>query len=51
MQQKAKFEWLKYGDANSKFYHAVIKGRQHKKKNFSLKKMELGVLTNQNYAI
>ncbi|EOY31409.1 Uncharacterized protein TCM_038348 [Theobroma cacao] len=26
-QQRAKIDWLKYGDTNSKFYHAIIKGK------------------------
>ncbi|EOY23818.1 Uncharacterized protein TCM_015594 [Theobroma cacao] len=30
-QQKAKLDWLKYGDCNSKYYHAIVKRRQHKK--------------------
>lgn len=28
--QQAKIEWLTDGDKNSKFFHAVVKGRTHK---------------------
>ena len=30
--QQAKIEWLSDGDRNSKFFHAVVKGRSHKNK-------------------
>lgn len=37
-QQKARADWLKYGDANSKFYHSLVKGKQRRKKINTLKK-------------
>ncbi|GKD24610.1 RNA-directed DNA polymerase, eukaryota, reverse transcriptase zinc-binding domain protein [Tanacetum coccineum] len=30
LRQKAKIEWLKDRDMNTKFFHKIIKGRQHK---------------------
>ncbi|EOY16629.1 Uncharacterized protein TCM_035452 [Theobroma cacao] len=40
-QQKAKFVRVKYGDANTKFYHAMVKGRHRRNKISTLKKDEV----------
>ncbi|XP_021290562.1 uncharacterized protein LOC110421316 [Herrania umbratica] len=37
-QQKVRLDWLKYGDSNSKFYHALVKSKQRKKKIVALRR-------------
>lgn len=37
-QQKARLDWVKYRDANTKFYHVVVKGKQRRSKILALKK-------------
>lgn len=37
LQEKAKIDWIRYGDFNSKFYHTIIKGNGSRKFRKALK--------------
>lgn len=45
--QRAKMQWLRKGDQNTKFFHNVVKIRQHRNKVTSIKDNSCNTFTNQ----